>query len=88
MCLGHADDPGVKSRSGQTRSLVVRAWLEPEGSPRIRVRVVEIVSGRGERPVLVTASIDEACRVVRAWLEAVQIRPANGNGDATVTPGG
>jgi len=66
------------------RSLVLRAWLEP-GVPHLRVRIVEIPPGRGERPVAVTTSIDETCHAVRNWLETLQARGSNGNGDGAVT---
>lgn len=69
------------------RSLVLRAWLE-HGVPHLRVRVVEIPPGRGERPVAVTTSIDETCRAVRNWLETLQARGSSGNGDGAVTRGG
>jgi len=79
--------PGAVVRSGEVRSLVIRAWLEP-GAPHLRARVVEISPGRGERPVLVTTSVDEACRAVRTWLEALQERGTDDNSDGTVTPQG
>lgn len=56
---------------GYVKSLVLRAWLEPDAHPSLRVRVVEIDAGRQEQPVVVTASIDEACQAVRRWLEAL-----------------
>lgn len=77
--------PGATSWSGGVRSLVLRAWLEPGVPPHLRVRVVEIGPGRGERPMVVTTSVDEACRAVRNWLEALQARGSGGNGDGTVT---
>jgi hypothetical protein len=70
------------------RSLVLRAWLEPGIPPHLRVRVVEIAPGRGERPVLVTTSVNEACRAVRNWLETLQAPDANASGDDAVTRGG
>ena len=79
------DVPGVTSSSGNVRSLVLRAWLEPGVPPHLRVRVVEISPGRGERPMVVTTSVDEACRAVRNWLEALQARGSNENGDGPVT---
>ena len=63
---------GVGSSSGEVRSLVVRAWPEPGTPPQIRARVVEIAPGRGERTVLVTTSVDDACHAVRNWLEALR----------------
>jgi hypothetical protein len=65
-------------------SLVLRAWLE-DGNPRLRIRVVEVLPGAGERPVTVTTSVDDACRSVRNWLEEVQARADDDNGDDTVT---
>jgi hypothetical protein len=70
--------------SGPVRSLVLRAWLEPE-LPHLRARVVEIAPGRAERQVVVTTSVDEACRAVRSWLETLQTEGIGGNGDGTVT---
>jgi hypothetical protein len=63
---------------------VLRAWLEP-GVPNLRARIVEIAPGRGERPVVVTTSVDEACRAVRNWLETLQVQGTNNNGDGTAT---
>lgn len=76
---------GAHPGSGDVRSLVLRAWLEPGVPPQLRARVVEINPGRGERPVVVTTSVDEACRAVRNWLETLQARGTNDNGDGTVT---
>jgi hypothetical protein len=67
------------------RSLMLRAWLEPGWPPHIRARIVEIAVGR-ERPVLATTSIDEVCRAVRSWLEALQAPDADDSGDAAETP--
>jgi hypothetical protein len=75
--------PGAPAGGGEVRSLVLRAWLEP-GVPHLRARIVEIAPGCGERPVVVTTSVDEACRAVRNWLETLQI-PGTNNGDGTVT---
>jgi hypothetical protein len=75
---------GAAAGGGDVRSLVLRAWLEPE-VPRLRTRLVEIGLGRGERPVIVTTSVDEACRAVRNWLETLQAQGAGNNGDDTVT---
>jgi hypothetical protein len=35
--------------------------------------------------MVVTTSVDQACRAVRNWLEALQARGSNENGDGTVT---
>jgi len=78
MANGRMDaaPPGATSRSGDVRSLVLRAWLEPGTPPQLRARVVEIGPNRGERPLFVTTSVDEACRAVRDWLESLQARLA------------
>lgn len=77
--------PGTAPGSGEMRSLVLRAWLEPGVQPQLRARVVDITPGRGERPIAIATSVDEVCRAVRKWLEALQARGANDNGDGTVT---
>jgi hypothetical protein len=64
--------------NGNVRSLVLRAWLEPHASPSLRIRIVEIDPGPSERPVVVTASVDDACRAVRRWLEALQWHEVGG----------
>lgn len=78
-------ESGAAPWSGEVRSLVLRAWLEP-GLPHLRVRLVEINSGHGERPVATATSIDETCRAVRTWLEALQAGGDNGSRDGAVTP--
>lgn len=83
----YSGDPEIIRGSGDVRSLVVRAWREAGMPPDLRVRIVEIVPGLGERPMLVTTSVDEACRVVRNWLEAVRPPGAKGSGDGAVTRG-
>ena len=80
--------PETTSWSGDVRSLVLRAWLESGDPPHLRVRVVEIGSARGERPIAVTTSVDETCRGIRNWLEALQAKDSNDNGDGTVTQRG
>lgn len=70
--------PGATPGIGDMRSLVIRAWLEPRNAPQLRARIVEITAGRSERPMVITTSVDEACRVVRNWLETLQARGANG----------
>lgn len=75
----------VTPDSGDMRSLVLRAWLEPGVLPQLRVRVVEIVPGRSEQPIIVTTSVEDACRAVRNWLAALQLPDTNGNGDGGAT---
>jgi hypothetical protein len=75
----HGED-GQHPVNGNVRSLVLRAWLEPHVSRRLRIRIVEIDPGLSERPVVVTASVDDACRAVRRWLEALQVHDVGGRG--------
>jgi len=70
--------PGATSGTGDMRSLVIRAWLEPGHAPQLRARIVEITAGRSERPMVITTSVDEACRVIRNWLETLQAQGSNG----------
>ena len=72
-----ASEDGQRPLGGSVRSLVLRAWLEQGTGRRIRIRVVEIAPGLSERPVSITASIDEACQAVRRWLES-QAREVSG----------
>ncbi len=58
--------------TGDMRTLVLRGWLECGAPPGLRVRLVEITPGRGELSIIVTSSVDEACRAVRSWLETLQ----------------
>lgn len=76
--------PGADPWSGDMRSLVLRAWLEP-GIPHLRVRVVEIPPSHDERQVAVTTSIEEVCQAVLSWLETLQAQGCNGSGDGAVT---
>lgn len=76
------------SATGNVRSLVLRAWIESTGPPRLRARVVEIVQGRGERSVAVATSVDEVCRSVRCWLESLTAEDGGEPGDGAVTPPG
>lgn len=75
---------GAAPVSGNTRSLVLRVWLEPD-PPHLRARVVEIAPGLVERSVVVTTSIDEVCQAVRNWLEDLQAEGIGKNSDGTVT---
>jgi hypothetical protein len=86
MVFGQSDPatPGT----GKIRSLVLRAWLESRVPPGLRVRVIEITPGRTERSMVVTSSVDEACQVVRSWLETLRAQDGNDNGDGAVTRDG
>lgn len=78
-------DSGSASDLASAHALVLRAWVEaarPGVPPRLRARVLEVRPGRDPRSLLTTASVDEACQAVRAWLESLS---STVGGDATVT---
>ncbi len=56
-------------QTDRTGVLVVRAWIEGK-PPSLRIRIVRTldISG-GQEESTAAASIDEACAVVRGWLE-------------------
>jgi hypothetical protein len=76
----HGED-GQHPVHGNVRSLVLRAWLEQHVSPCLRIRMVEIDPGLSERPVIVTASVDDACQAVRRWLEMLQVHDVDSRGE-------
>ena len=52
--------------------LVLRAWLERGGKPRLRVRLTAVIPGQADRQVLSTTSAEEACQAVRDWLTGLE----------------
>jgi hypothetical protein len=60
------------NRSGRAAGvLLVRAWIEggPD-EPRLRARITETRDlTSSEQTVTTSATVDEVCRTVRAWLE-------------------
>jgi hypothetical protein len=78
-------DSGPASDLASAHALVLRAWVEPAppgAPPRLRARLLEVRPGRDPRSLLATASVDETCQAVRAWLESLS---GGISGDATVT---
>jgi hypothetical protein len=69
---------GQHPTSGRIRSLVLRGWLESDANPSLRIRIVAIDRDSSERPVIVTASVDDACKAVRRWLEALRAHDTSG----------
>jgi hypothetical protein len=54
--------------------LVIRAWVEGDpGGVRMRITCTSDISTR-EEDATSAASIDEACAIVRRWLEAFAAR--------------
>jgi hypothetical protein len=62
------DADGCDMNMAASEALVLRAWVESTGEPRLRVRLVRISPGRAERLVLSTTSVEDACAAVRSWL--------------------
>ena len=52
---------------------MIRAWLEPDVQPELRVRIVAVRPGLPEQRILSSTSVDEACEAVRRWL--ADLRP-------------
>jgi hypothetical protein len=78
--------------------LILRAWAETSGNPRLRVRVTRVTQDRaGEPATSAVATIDGACALVRTWLEGLlqettgsltthaAARPGTRPGDGSVT---
>jgi len=50
--------------------MILRVWIEQGHQRRLRVRIIRMSGEAGSRPVTSAAkTVDEACEVVRAWLE-------------------
>jgi hypothetical protein len=66
------DSSGTRpERSG---FLVVRAWLERSRQDGLRVRVIPMIEGV-PRPVVSAGTVDDACAIVRHWLEELTNPP-------------
>jgi hypothetical protein len=73
---------GCVETSGDVRVgvLIMRAWLEADEGDGIRVRVTATQTGRDVSPVRrAAATIDDACDLVRGWLEDFQHGSSNGD---------
>jgi hypothetical protein len=64
------------AKQERTGVLVLRAWVEADGDYRLRIRITRItgsVHDAGVEPMSTTfASTDDACAMVRVWLEDLQ----------------
>ena len=49
---------------------VIRAWIEPDEVATLKIRITTTGEGMGELTVGVTANIDDACSIIRKWLDA------------------
>ncbi len=61
-------------RGEQAGLLIMRAWVTDQSADVLRVRIVQVIEGV-EQPVNATTSIDEACGIVRGWLEQMLAPP-------------
>jgi hypothetical protein len=67
----------------RTGLLVIRAWIEADGEPRLRARITHTVDiGRREEASTVAATPEEITRAVADWLDGF-LRAANGDGALT-----
>lgn len=56
----------------RTAVLVIRAWLEAEGEPRLRARITQTVDvARREETSTLAASREEIAAAVDLWLDLV-----------------
>lgn len=64
----------ASQRRERTGVLIIRAWMDGE-PPAIRMRITHTldVAARDETSE-VAASVDEACTIVRRWLDELQRR--------------
>jgi hypothetical protein len=54
----------------RARIMILRAWIEPDGHQRLRVRVTRVTDEHSGEPMIsAAATIDGVCALVRAWLE-------------------
>lgn len=67
-----ADRHGGTMDSKPPEVLVLRAWLELVGRPRLRIRIVAVRPGQPEQQVLTSTSVNKACDAVRDWLASLE----------------
>jgi hypothetical protein len=54
----------------RTGVLVLRAWVETDEEPGLRVRIIRLVQGDAAEPLsAASATVDGVCAIVRCWLE-------------------
>jgi hypothetical protein len=60
------------SHDDSSSLLILRAWLEDDNAPRLRVQMTQVKRlPNGERMVVSASSVDEVSAAVRRWLEAL-----------------
>ena len=60
------------SRDDASSLLILRAWIEVENAPRLRVQMTQIERlPDGGRSVAAATTVDEVSAAVRHWLEAL-----------------
>jgi hypothetical protein len=54
----------------RTEALLLRAWVEVDNEPGLRVRIIRLVHGNEAEPLsTASATVDGVCATVRCWLE-------------------
>ena len=81
MLIGHAAGMAA-GRFGHAGILILRAWTENQAAGVLRIRITRVVN-RSELPVTAITDVDEACAIVRGWLEELldPERPDSGHTD-------
>jgi hypothetical protein len=51
--------------------MILRAWVEPDHAPRLRVRIIRLGPDRARPASSAAASPDDVCAAVRSWLEGL-----------------
>lgn len=69
--VGSGADAGLPDGDGAV--LVLRVWLEPAGSQRLRARLLSVGEG-GPASLAVAAGPAEICAEVSRWLQSVDTR--------------
>jgi len=69
-CAGRAKMRHVEPVSEYVAAAVVRAWTEAGAPGALKIRITTDVDGQF-RTVGVASSIDNACAIIRAWLESL-----------------
>jgi hypothetical protein len=60
----------VDRASERVAAAVIRAWIESEGKGIVKIRITTKADLEGRRETIgVASTIEEACDIVREWLE-------------------
>jgi hypothetical protein len=62
------------ARTARSGILILRAQADQCPAPQFRIRITHVAGGR-EAQLTTTGSVEDACRVVRQWIEALLESP-------------